>query len=79
MIELFTVKDLLDAVKEKGISFTRPKFNQYEKMGFIPELTYMTHVHKTNHFNNTGMRLFTKEEIAKIVEIVIKTETVEVK
>lgn len=74
MIELYTVKDLLLALKEAGLSYTRPKFNWYEVQGVIPKPQYVANMHRTNYFNNNKMRLYTQEEIAGIIEIIKKIE-----
>jgi hypothetical protein len=74
MIELYTVKDLLSALKEAGLSYTRPKFNWYESQGLIPTPTYVANMHRTNYFNNNKMRLYTKEEIANIIVVIRQIE-----
>lgn len=74
MLVLYTVKDLLKALKEAGLPYTRPKFNWLEEARVIPKPRFMVHVHNDNYFKNNNMRLYSKSDIGRIVKAVRKSE-----
>lgn len=74
MIELYTAKDLMKALKLAGLPSTRPRFNWYEKLGIIPKPRFIVHMHNSNYFKNTDMRLYSKSDIERIVKAVKKSE-----
>jgi hypothetical protein len=74
MTTYFTLKDLTQQLKNNNLPASRPFLNQLEKAGIIPipQNTVGFKVKEKDNTKTNDMRIYTHDEIQKIIAIVRK-------
>ena len=64
-----TRKYLIERLKEEGLTSNRLSLDALENSGVLPKPDNSVELFDNSHFGNNMMRIYTNEEIEKIVQV----------